>query len=264
MDECNDECNDENITLSGQALTALAEFNAQRHVLQTEFTKLRADVAQGPLSIEVFPEDWNESQFWYSEETAHILASQLVEGSTDRTRIGLVSAPSVFLALKKLLHSRQENERPELVLLEHDKRFDICDDFVYYDYQEPLHLPACLGGSMDRILCDPPFLSEECQTKVAATVRWLLKSSGAGLMEPRVVICTGERMRQIVTRLYQRLGVVATTFEPKHARELGNEFLCYANFQSSSWTWRLAEVDEASGSIRDGADSVGHGLASAV
>ncbi|RDA89843.1 hypothetical protein CP533_0417 [Ophiocordyceps camponoti-saundersi (nom. inval.)] len=255
-----DEYDEEVITLSDHSFTALAEFTAERHMRETEFAIVRAEAeigAQSPLSIESFAEDWNESQFWYSEKTANVLATQLIEGSTNQTRIGLISAPSVYLAIKKMLHSCQESERPQLVLLEHDRRFNICTDFVYYNYQNPEKLPskhpvmmkhyssqvpnsyrenmtkfafraASLRGSMDRVFCDPPFLT-------ATTVHWLLKPFTAGCPYLRVVVCTGQQMSHFVTEFYKPLGVVATTFEPKHVGGLGNDFLCYANFESSSW-----------------------------
>lgn len=40
------------------------------------------------------------------------------------------------------------------------------DDFITYDFTKPLRgLPAELKGKFDRVLMDPPFLSEDCQTK---------------------------------------------------------------------------------------------------
>jgi hypothetical protein len=78
------------------------------------------------------------------------------------------------------------------VLLEHDSRFSVFPEFVPYDFAQPIKLPgmtsrevpqsSCvvllfipadqlsaavveLKGSADRIICDPPFLSEDCQTK---------------------------------------------------------------------------------------------------
>lgn len=53
--------------------------------------------------MEAFTEDWNVSQFWYSDETATILARQLLDGATDETKIAVVSAPSAFIQLKNLL-----------------------------------------------------------------------------------------------------------------------------------------------------------------
>lgn len=53
--------------------------------------------------MEAFTEDWNASQFWYSDETATVLAKQLLDGATDETRIAVVSAPSAFIQLKNLI-----------------------------------------------------------------------------------------------------------------------------------------------------------------
>lgn len=73
--------------------------------------------------------------------------------------------------------------RPKMVLLEFDERFNVFkDEFVPYDFKQPLKLDSMSGclnvdktilmwyaeslkGAFDRIICDPPFLSEECQTK---------------------------------------------------------------------------------------------------
>lgn len=61
------------------------------------------DDFDGKLSMDAFTEDWNASQFWYSDETATVLARQLLDGATDETRIAVVSAPSAFIQLKNLL-----------------------------------------------------------------------------------------------------------------------------------------------------------------
>jgi hypothetical protein len=55
--------------------------------------------------MDAFTEDWNASQFWYSDETAMVLARQLLQGATDESKIAVVSAPSAFIALKNLLVS---------------------------------------------------------------------------------------------------------------------------------------------------------------
>ena len=54
-----------------------------------------------------------------------------------------------------------------LRLLEFDPRFAVFGaDFVPYDFAAPLRgLPAALRGAADRVLVDPPFLSDDCQTK---------------------------------------------------------------------------------------------------
>lgn len=65
------------------------------------------------------------------------------------------------------------------------------------------------------------------------SMRWMLRSTGT----PRVLIATGERMQPLILRLYKSYGVETTTFIPEHARELGNDFRCYANFKSPRWSW---------------------------
>jgi hypothetical protein len=55
--------------------------------------------------------------------------------------------------------------RPEIKLLEYDERFAVFKEFVQYDFEKAIQLPPEMKGSFDRIICDPPFLSEDCQTK---------------------------------------------------------------------------------------------------
>lgn len=77
----------------------------------------------------------------------------------------------------------------------------------------------------------------------ALTVRWLAKlwqkpdvqgsEDGIGesgeKQQQRVIVCTGERMEDLVLRLYGKAGVRTTEFLPQHSKGLSNEFRCYAN-----------------------------------
>ncbi|KAK3941176.1 nadh-ubiquinone oxidoreductase 39 kda [Diplogelasinospora grovesii] len=209
------------------------------------------------LSMDAFMEDWQESQFWivndddvvtddvcYSDETATHLARQLLQGAdiTEDSTVVVVSAPSVFVALKNLLNSKERTDhpKPKLVLLEHDNRFAVFSEFVFYDYMTPLKLPGELKGSADRVILDPPFLNEDCQTKAALTVRWLSKPAA----QTKLVVCTGERMETLVTtKLYKSFNLKTTDYEVVHARGLSNEFYCYANFENEGWKWRPQESE---------------------
>ena len=80
-------------------------------------------------------------------------------------------------------------------LFEYDKRFAsvACDDFVYYDYKNPMSFgqtannsDLCLREYFDIIIADPPFLSEECMTKTSVTVKYLAKK------EAKLLFCTGK------------------------------------------------------------------------
>ena len=190
--------------------------------------------------MDVFTEDWNASQFWYSDETAMLFAKQLLDGATDETAIAVVSAPSVFVQLKNLLSSEAASIKPTIVLLEFDERFSVFKEFVFYDFSDPTRLPDSLKASFDRIICDPPFLSEDCQTKAALTVRWLSKTWGTASDDQgvRLVVCTGERMEPLVHKLYSKVGIQTTTFEPQHSNGLSNEFRCYANFTCKDWRFK--------------------------
>ncbi|KAI1365094.1 putative N6-adenine methyltransferase-domain-containing protein [Xylaria arbuscula] len=254
---------EESLTLSPDALAALTEFYAERDAQTEKFEKLRAraeadegergqvneseptTAAAGDLSIHTFTEDWNESQFWYSDETANLLARQLLEGTSDDSVVAVVSTPSVFVALRKITTAEgYAGPKPKMFLLEHDYRFAVFPEFVFYDFVEPFKLPAHLKGAVDRMIVDPPFLSEDCQTKMAMTLRWLAHTTttnkgtnnSSSSFPGRVLICTGERMEELVNRLYKPLGVATTTYEPVHSG-LKNEFLCYANFECDAWRW---------------------------
>ena len=71
------------------------------------------------------------------------------------------------------------------------------------------------------------------------TVRWLVKAAKSTADKPddRIIVCTGERMEQLILKLYPSLRT--TTFEPRHAQDrLSNDFRCYSNYQGNQWTWR--------------------------
>lgn len=106
----------------------------------------------------------------YSDETADLLARQLLDGATSETSVAVVSAPSVFVALKNILvsvgplrlgqthppcpvvacpltHSLWASSppgtpRPVLTLLEHDYRFGVFSEFHFYDFMQPVKLPG--------------------------------------------------------------------------------------------------------------------------
>lgn len=82
------------------------------------------------------------------------------------------------------------------------------------------------------------------------TVRWLSSwgngkaEEGKGV-EGKVIVCTGERMEALITKLYKAQGVRTTTFEPLHSKGLSNEFFCYANFEGGEWRWKEGGQEDA-------------------
>ena len=53
----------------------------------------------------------------------------------------------------------------------------------------------------------------------------------------RIIICTGQVMKELVEKLFRQAGVRATTFEIRHSKGLSNEFLCYSSFESQRIKW---------------------------
>ena len=138
----------------------------------------------------------------------------------------------------------KENEIPKIYLLEFDERFGVFPEFVFYDFKNPFKLPGELKGAIDHVVVDPPFLSEDCQTKAAMTVRWLSKSWGKvenmtdASPTGKVIVCTGERMEPLIHKLYKPQGIHTTTFLPQHSKGLSNEFYCYSNFECDDWKFK--------------------------
>ncbi|CAI6506295.1 AKR_HP2_G0019930.mRNA.1.CDS.1 [Saccharomyces cerevisiae] len=189
--------------------------------------------------MKLFKEDWQLSQFWYSDDTAAILADAILEGADENTVIAIVSAPSVYAAIQK----KPTNEIPteHIYLFEFDKRFELLagrDHFFFYDYNKPLDFNDEIKGKVDRLLIDPPFLNEDCQTKSSITAKCLLapndnSKTKKGVFKHRLISCTGERMSEVISKVYSDTRI--TTFLPEHSNGLSNEFRCYANFECSSW-----------------------------
>ena len=133
-------------------------------------------------------------------------------------RIACISCPTLYLKLKEM-----RPHKCELILLEYDLRFQAHEGFIFYDYSEPLKLPAELESkSCDVVIVDPPFLSEECLSKAAITARHLAKE--------KVILCTGAVMEDTARR---ELNVIPTNFVPHHTSNLANEFRCFVNYRSN-------------------------------
>jgi hypothetical protein len=151
---------DEPLVLPADTLQLLQQFHTEKEQQSKKFEDLKNQAESrfedGTWSMDLFGEDWNASQFWYTDDTARILARQLLDGVTENSAIAIVSAPSVYIQLRNILAESKTASRPKLCLLEFDKRFEVVgSDFSFYDFQHPLRLPSELKGQFDRIICDP-------------------------------------------------------------------------------------------------------------
>ncbi|XP_009189844.1 EEF1A lysine methyltransferase 1 isoform X5 [Papio anubis] len=202
---------DETPQLSAHTLAALQEFYAEQ--------KQQIDLGEDDkYNIGIIEENWQLSQFWYSQETALRLAQEAIAAVGEGGRIACVSAPSVYQKLRELCR-----ENFTVYIFEYDKRFAMYgEEFIFYDYNNPLDLPERIAAhSFDIVIADPPYLSEECLRKTSETIKYLTRG--------KILLCTGAIMEEQAAEL---LGVKMCTFVPKHTRNLANEFRCYVNYDS--------------------------------
>ncbi|CAB0014703.1 unnamed protein product [Nesidiocoris tenuis] len=196
--------------LSSEALLALEEFYNEQKARDTE----KVDDIDWHKR---FREDWQLSQFWYDEETVDKLSNEAQSAVSETGSIALISCPTLYFEIKK------KCPKCEVILFEFDKRFAaLGNDFNFYNYENPLEISQSYANHFDLVIADPPFLSEECLTKTALTMRFLSKS--------KLIVCTGSIMENLAVRL---LGVKKTSFNPRHKNNLSNEFSCFTNYEDN-------------------------------
>uniref|UniRef100_A0A1A9X292 Protein-lysine N-methyltransferase n=1 Tax=Glossina brevipalpis TaxID=37001 RepID=A0A1A9X292_9MUSC len=219
---------DENLSLSADTLAILNEFlkekvDREREELEKIRNKNYKDLH--------FEEDWQLSQFWYSSETKGVfgkIVQQILHAadvsSTHGFHIALLSCPSLYKTIKDI--------HDTVRIFEYDKRFAAFgDDFVFYDFNEGCNANNLrqFNQQYDLIVADPPFLSEECITKMCKIIEVLLKPSA------KVIFCSGVLVEPW---LCVSLPVKRCKYQPQHERNLGNEFACYANFDLDDYVTR--------------------------
>jgi len=201
--------------LCSETFSALAEFYKEQEERERQQKEGEERLLEGG-DIE-WKEDWQLSQFWYSEETATHLAKAVVDVVGEEGSVACVSAPTLYRALKKL-----NMPKLDLTVFEYDNRFAVYGaEFQFYDYKSPLDIDRGLREKFDLVFADPPFLSEECLTKTMVTVKFLSKEEG------KVVLCTGAIMSELADRL---AGLKVCKFTPVHQNSLSNPFQCFSSF----------------------------------
>uniref|UniRef100_A0A1B0GNI9 Protein-lysine N-methyltransferase n=1 Tax=Phlebotomus papatasi TaxID=29031 RepID=A0A1B0GNI9_PHLPP len=109
-------------------------------------------------------------------------------------------------------------------LFEYDERFlRQSKNCIFYDYTKGTANETLkdFQNFFDLVIADPPFLSEECISKTADILQSALKQGG------KIVLCSGRVVSQWAEKFLQ---LTPCNFQPKHKRNLGNEFASFANF----------------------------------
>ncbi|KAG5889426.1 hypothetical protein JTB14_032760 [Gonioctena quinquepunctata] len=202
------EGNDDIPQLSAETFAALQEFYKEQEEREAKMTIVIDDQ-------NTFEEDWQLSQFWYDDHTIDVLVDIALKSVGDGGKIALISCPTLYKKMRK-----KATDDCEITLFEYDKRFSVYgEDFMFYDYKSPLGVPRDKSGYYNLVIADPPFLSDECLTKTAVSIRFLAKD--------KIIVCTGAVMADLAKKL---LNLKKSSFEPRHKNNLANEFSCFSNF----------------------------------
>merc|ERR1719379_991436 len=99
----NEDDDDDIPQLSSNALAALQEFLQERQAQEQEEEEEQIAAAAGSFSTEKelrhVTEDWQLSQFWYTDATAASLAKEALTAAGDRGRVACVSCPTLYKAI---------------------------------------------------------------------------------------------------------------------------------------------------------------------
>lgn len=135
--------------------------------------------------------------------------------------IALLSCPSLYESIRKI-----KVDSTTVTLFEFDRRFSCYgEDFVFFDYNNVTDESECMRDfkqHFDIVVLDPPFLSEECISKMAQMVKTISKPTS------KIILCSGETVEHWASTF---LGLKKCHFQPQHQRNLGNMFASYANFE---------------------------------
>ncbi|EDR08144.1 uncharacterized protein LACBIDRAFT_147556, partial [Laccaria bicolor S238N-H82] len=171
-----------------------------------------------------FGEDWQLSQFWYTDPFANHLARALHTLCTPKTTIAFLCCPTGFVAFQHL------NPLPGAHLLEYDQRFAVVSPKQYtpYDLDEPDVFPEALRGKVDMAVVDPPFLNEVTNTKIAQTLRQILHPTRGKLL-----LITSTSIEETLHKIYDSspVGPLRKTTMVVEHRQLSNDFAAWGSWE---------------------------------
>lgn len=144
------------------------------------------------------------SQFWYDKATSEKLSKEVLTNALNVLKsndassfnIACISCPTLFKSLYSYLRELKSHpDLPDLAahlhkidikLFEYDKRFEMYgEDFLFYDYKNPLAIDAKYHQYFDFVISDPPYLSDECHVKTGMTIKKITRN------DFKLLICTG-------------------------------------------------------------------------
>ena len=228
------------LELPASTLAALQEFYKEEQQRQADLDTLANTAKEdSPISVSefqrLFKEDWQSSQFWYSDDFSKRLSIALHQvcdelATLDSTpKIAFLCCPTAYVGFQH--HKKHDGAR----LLEYDHRFETFagSTYIHYNLHEPEeNLPEELLGKVDVAVCDPPFLNAVTNECIVKTLRQLLRPNG------RVVLLTSTSVAHLLPEIYDAPPVgplYETQIKVEHAGGISNAFGLWTNW-SKDWT----------------------------
>jgi hypothetical protein len=151
--------------LSSSTLDLLKQFQLEEENAKASLARIENQDSRLPQDMSVFKEDWQLSQFWYSAETANILAQEVLRSSGKNARIGFLSSPTAFVEFQSMLDKMtlEQVDGRDSFLFEFDKRYVVDNELV---------LTLFIKVSCIRISVYPLRLSSSVDSIISFTVQF--------------------------------------------------------------------------------------------
>ena len=199
--------------LRPETLAALMEFYKEREIEEKRICE------DGHKNI---TEDWELSQFWYTNETSDRVMSMISKYSIKNNikNIAILSAPSLY---RSYLRNKNKFEGIKLSLFEYDKRFEeLGKDFYFYDINDALNINQEHHHLYELLIADPPFLSEDAVCKTSQTIRLLSKNQNSD-----IIFLTGLIVKDYLIKEFPNIHL---TDIPIYHDKLQNDFGLFSTF----------------------------------
>mmetsp|Transcript_26756 Transcript_26756/g.58259 ORF Transcript_26756/g.58259 Transcript_26756/m.58259 type:complete len:189 (+) Transcript_26756:165-731(+) len=168
-------------------------------------------------------EDLN--QYWYSAHTIDVMRQEVEDNAT---RAAFLSTPSVFFSLKN------KELKKNSVLFDLDEQWSNLKNFLRYDFNQPVDIPAELHHTFDCVVIDPPFITREVWEKFTETSNLLLAPGG------KILASTIQENAGMMKEL---LNVDPTVFFPS-IPHLVYQYCFYTNYSSERLSEKNPEIPD--------------------
>ncbi|KAJ2922382.1 hypothetical protein H1R20_g14715, partial [Candolleomyces eurysporus] len=173
-----------------------------------------------------FGEDWQLSQFWYSDSFATRTAEAIHAQCSEDTKIAFLCCPTAFVAFQNV------KQLKEAYVFEVDQRFAVLSptQYIFYDLDEPNAFPERFEHYFDFVVVDPPFLNEVTNRKISTTLRQIMKSK-----DSKLLLLTSTSVEDVVKQVYDEppVGPLKRTALVVEHGQLANDFASWGSWEGA-------------------------------